>query len=378
VSSGPVETVIVGGGIVGCGLACYLSELTDGPIVVLERDQLGSGSTGGSFGGVRQQFSHPLEIELSRRGHAFWRTCAERFDSPCPFHEDGYLFLTGRDRTAERLVRAAEAQRACGMPDVHVLRPAEIAERFPWLSPEGLQLGTYTPRDGRVNPMDGLAALAAAARRRGVVFREGVAVSALSRTPAGWEVTGSERLTARRVVVAAGAWSGALLAPLGLRLDLWPKPLHGAIVAGVQLGDPLPLTIDMDTGLVVEREADGLLIAVLRDEDPAGYTAEQMLEDFHEQARHRAPVLQDVTVVRSTLGLVDHGGDGHAYVGQVEDGVWVAAGFSGHGTMHGPVVAELLARTVAGQPDPGVDLAAFDPWRPPGQAAEWMQATQKT
>jgi glycine/D-amino acid oxidase-like deaminating enzyme len=178
--------------------------------------------------------------------------------------------------------------------------------------------------------------------------------------------------------VAAGAWSGALLAPFGLRLDLWPKPLHGAIVTGVRLGDPLPLTIDLDTGLVVEREADGLLIAVLRDEDPPGYTVEQMLADFYERARHRAPVLQDATLVRPTLGLVDHGGDGHAYVGQVEDGLWTAAGFSGHGTMHGPVVAELLARTIAGQPDPTLDLSAFDPWRPPGQTAEWMQATQKS
>jgi sarcosine oxidase subunit beta len=371
------ETIVIGGGIVGCGIGYFLSELTEGPIVVVERDQLGSGSTGGSFGGVRQQFSQPLEIELSRRGHVFWRTCAERFDAPCPFHEDGYLFLTGRDVIADRLVRAAELQKAQGMPDVHVVRPDDIARLFPWLSTEGLTLGTYSPRDGHVNPMDGVAALAGAARRRGVVLREGFPVSGLARRDGGWEVTGPEHLTAGRVVVAAGCWSPALLRPFGLALDLWPKPLHGAITAPVTLGERVPLTIDLDTGFEVEREGAGLLISVLRDTDPDGYGPAQMLADFHELARRRAPALEDVQIVRHTRGLVDHGGDGHPYVGEVEDGLWMAAGFSGHGTMHGPVVAELLARTIAGRPDPAFDLTAFAPRRPPAAGPEWMQATQK-
>jgi glycine/D-amino acid oxidase-like deaminating enzyme len=55
----------------------------------------------------------------------------------------------------------------------------------------------------------------------------------------------------------------------------------------------------------------------------------------------------------------------------------MAAGFSGHGTMHGPVVAELLARAIVGRPDPQFDLAVFDPRRPPAPESEWMQATQK-
>jgi glycine/D-amino acid oxidase-like deaminating enzyme len=371
------DIVIIGGGIVGCGVACFLAERNEGPILVVERDALGSGSTGGSFGGVRQQFSHPLEIELSRRGHRFWRTCAERFDAPCPFHEDGYLFVTGQEATAERLVQAAEVQRAAGMPEVHVLGPAEIERTVPWLSAEGLRLGTYTPRDGRVNPMDGVAALAQAARRRGVAFREGFPVAEVRARGGAWEVVGPEVVACRRVVVAAGCWSPVLLRPFGLHLDLWPKPLHGAVTGPVQLGDRVPLTIDLDTGFVVEREADGLMISVLRDRDPSDYGHAEMLAEFAELARHRAPGLQELRIVRPTVGLVDHGGDGHPYVGEVADGLWMAAGFSGHGTMHGPVIAELLARAMTGQPDPAFDLATFDPRRAPAPQAEWMQATRK-
>jgi len=79
-----VGTAIVGGGIVGCALAYYLAEAGESDILVLEAEELGSGSTGGSFGGVRQQFSTELEIELSRRGLEFWRTAEGQFESPCP------------------------------------------------------------------------------------------------------------------------------------------------------------------------------------------------------------------------------------------------------------------------------------------------------
>jgi len=93
--SQPVGTLIVGGGIAGCALAYYLAQEGETDVLLVEADELGSGSTGGSFGGVRQQFSTPLEIELSRRGLDFWRNAERVFDSPVPWHENGYLFMSG-------------------------------------------------------------------------------------------------------------------------------------------------------------------------------------------------------------------------------------------------------------------------------------------
>jgi len=71
------------------------------------------------------------------------------------------------------------------------------------------------------------------------------------------------------------------------------------------------------------------------------------------------------------------GGDGHPYVGSVEDGLWMAAGFGGHGVMHGPPVGELLAKTIAGRPDPTLDITPLTPWRKAGAASEWMVAAKK-
>src|SRR5205814_177846 len=104
--SQPVGTLIVGGGIAGCALAYYLAQEGETDVLLVEADELGSGSTGGSFGGVRQQFSTPLEIELSRRGLDFWRTAERVFDSPVAWHR-----RRGDRRRSRRAVRRLLVQR---------------------------------------------------------------------------------------------------------------------------------------------------------------------------------------------------------------------------------------------------------------------------
>ena len=70
------------------------------------------------------------------------------------------------------------------------------------------------------------------------------------------------------------------------------------------------------------------------------------------------------------------GGDGHAYAGQVDDGLWVFAGFDGHGTMQGPALADLMARIMDGQGDPVLDVSMFDPWRVVAGKQEWLRAAK--
>src|SRR5207247_9882859 len=172
-------------------------------------------------------------------------------------------------------------------------------------------------------------------------------------------------------------WRPALVRPFGLELTIRPMPLYGAITEAALEGVPVPLTIDLDTGFEVEREGRALLVAVLLEENPPGYDHTQMLGDFHELARVRAPSLADIRIARYTLANVDLGGDGHPYVGEVEDGLWMIAGFGGHGVMHAPPVAQLLAKIIAGRPDPTLDISSLTPWRKPGAASEWMVASKK-
>ena len=372
------STVVIGGGIVGAAVTYYLTEEGERDILLLEQDQLASGSTGGSFGGVRQQFSTPLEIELSRRGLEFWRTAERRFESPVPFAECGYLFVSGQPEIMGRLAEAARLQAELGMTNVQVLDAEHLVEAAPWLSPNGLLGGCWTPGDGRVTPPDGVAALLRAARASGAQVREHWPVRGLRRQGAGWRVSGPSEIEAERVVACTGFWSSELLRPFGLELTIRPMQLFGAITEPVLQGQRVPLTIDLDTGFCVEPEGSAVVLAILLEENPPGWTHDQMLAEFGALAQQRAPALADVKVARFTTGNVDLGGDGHPYVGAVEPGLWMAAGFGGHGTMHGPAVGQLLAQAIAGRPDPEIDLSILDPRRAPHAAQEWMVATKKT
>lgn len=372
------ETVVVGGGIAGVALAYHLASGGAPDVVVLEQAELASGATGFSLGGVRQQFSTPLEIELSKRGLEFWRSVEDRFDSPCPFHRDGYLFLTARAALGDRMAEAARLQRELGAGPVELLGPEGIAERFPWIDPVGLVLvaGCWTPEDGRVNPPDGVTALARAGRRLGVRYVEGFPVKQIRHEEGGFVVSGPEDVRAQRVVVAAGIWSPALCRPLGYDPQIRPMQLHYALTELALGGEDVPLTIDFETGLCVHREGQGLSI-VLAEDVPAEYGPYDMIEEFATAAAIRAPALADLRIRRVVSALADLSADGHPYVGEFDDGLWIIAGFGGHGTMHGAPIAELLAGRILGRSALDLDLSLLDPHRPVGDVDKWMVATRK-
>jgi sarcosine oxidase subunit beta len=366
-AAGPqnVDTVIIGGGIAGTALAYYLARAGVAGIMLLDRDQLGSGSTGASFAGVRQQFSTPLEIELSKRGLEFWRSCAERLDAPCPFHQHGYLFVTTQDAVLEQFSRAAQVQRDLQAGPVEILDAAGVKEVVPWLGTADLAGGSWTPEDGRVIGTDGVAALAGASRRLGVIIRQWTPVTGIERTGSGFRVTGpgGTLATARRVVVAAGVAAPELLVPLGITVDVHGFVLHSALTGAALTGQRVPVVIDFDTGFFVEREGEGLVASMLISDAPASYSQQAMLEDWYAAALTRAPGLVDLGISHLLSGVADEVSDGHPNAGQVEENLWVLAGFAGHGVMHGPPVAELLARVMTGDPDPAIDLSPLDPLR---------------
>jgi len=360
-----VGTVIIGGGLNGCAIAYYLAREGVTDVLVLEADEHGAGATGGSMGNVRQQFGTPLEIECSRRGLAFWKDLESQFGLPCPFHEDGYLMVTANEATAEILGQQAALQRSLGLTDVHILDPADITEIVPFLETDGLIAGSWTPRDGHVMPMDGLTALAAAARGLGARIRQHAPVKRIERGPGGWQVHGPEEVTAQRVVVVAGAGSRPLLAPFGVDLDIYEATHRGVLTEPAYRDTRVPTVIDVDSGMCVEREGEALMLAMLG-RNPAPRDHEHLLELFVAAAQVRAPALLDLAVTHRLTAHPTLGGDGHPYVGPVEDGLWALA-FTGHGAMHGPPVAEALARSIAGRPDPTLDLSEWDVRRTPGE-----------
>ncbi len=370
------STVIIGGGIAGVALAYFLARNGETGIVVLEANELASGCTQGSLGGVRQQFSTAPEIELAIRGRNFWTTFESDFDYPCTYYQDGYLLVTGKPETLAALELAAQAQRAAGAPDVEIISADRITDVAPWLSPEGLLGGSYTPLDGRFNPTDGLYGLARAAKNLGVKIREHTRVESINQANSGWLVEAGETISADRVVIASGLSAPAMAKPFGVDLDITPLWLHCGYTTAVAVGQPMPLMIDLDSGLIIEREGEGACVTV---SDPTfgPHGKNAVMEQFAELASVRAPIFSEVGMRTTTSAAFDAtGGDGHAYVGEIEDGLWVFAGFDGHGTMQGPALAQMLANLMAGKKDPVLDVSMFDPRRIPHGKAEWIRAAK--
>lgn len=373
-----VSTVIIGGGIVGTSIAYYLASLGESGIVLIEAKELAAGSTGGSLGGVRQQFSTSPQVEIALRGREFWSSFESVFGKTCDWHQDGYLMMTGDPEVYSRLSAAADVQRACGATAVEMLDPGQINELVPWVGTDGLIGACWTPLDGRVNPTDGVYALAAEARRMGVTIVQNDPVLDITQTERGWKVQATNAtVDARRVIVAAGFSTPPLVRKFGLDVDISPSRLHVGITDRVLVGERLPMTIDLDTGFCVERENDGAAVSVLGLPPSPNQTPQDMLGDFAELAEVRAPTFTEVRIRSTMTGYPDRtGGDGNPFIGEFEPGLWIAAGFDGHGTMQGPAFGKLIANEMAGIPDPVIDMSIFDPRRETPVRIEWLKASK--
>ena len=373
-SSNSFNTIIIGGGIAGIGLSYNLALQGDDSILVLEAHELASGCTQGSLGGIRQQFSSPAEVELAKRGRAFWKDFEKNFDYPATYYQDGYLIVTGKEDVWANLQKAAEVQKGAGAPDVHLLSADQLPDVAPWLSPTGLIGGSWTPQDGRLNATDGLYGIAKAAKKLGVNIREQSKVNNIEKSDSGWIVTTTEPLHAQRVVIATGLSAPEMVRPFGLSLDITPLWLHCGYTTEIATGQPMPLTIDLDTGLIIEREGEGACVTV-SDTSFGPNGVNKVMEAFAEIAEVRAPEFTNGGIKTTTSWAFDAtGGDGHAYLGEIENGLWVFAGFDGHGTMQGPALSEIMANMMRGHGDSVIDVAMFNPWREVHEKQEWLRA----
>ena len=110
------EVVVVGGGAVGSATAFYLTELGVHDVVLIERETLGSGSTGRSAGGIRLQFADELNIRIALRALPVFESFSERFDVDIEFIQAGYLFLLSREADLAQFRQALALQASLGVP----------------------------------------------------------------------------------------------------------------------------------------------------------------------------------------------------------------------------------------------------------------------
>jgi sarcosine oxidase subunit beta len=374
-----MHVVVVGGGIVGLASAYYLRQRGVG-VTVCEQGSLGAGSTERAVGGIRTQFSTPVNVELSKASVAVWDGFAEDFGVDIAYRRPGYLFVAREKETAATFRDNVAMQVEHGVT-AEYLDPADAVEYCPRLHAEEFVAATYCGADGFADPHLALQGFAQAAREDGATIRTSTPVTDIV-TDDGAVVgveTPDERIDADFVVNAAGPWARRVAAMADLELPVAPRRRQVAVVEPARaVPESVPLTIDLDTGAYFrpEREGDALVgghfaeeprpsaAADPADADPEGFDA-GVDYDWAATAVGRAADCAnyfgpDSRIKRGWAGLYAVTPDHHPVIEESLPGLVTAAGFSGHGFQHAPATGQLVAQLCVDGRASLVDVSALD------------------
>src|ERR687898_277597 len=291
-------------GVIQLAVARELRLAGAGGVVVLAREaSVGQGSSSRANGGVRAQFTTRAHIEFS----AFSIAELERLDAATGllgFHQTGYLLLCGTEAGRDGLAEAFRLQRSLGV-DARWLTPAEALELVPFLRPDGLLAATFHARDGFLDPH--------------------------------------------------GAAAGRFAALAGSELPVAPVRRNLAYVR--EPGGPgelIPMCVDLDTGVLIRREASGGFVVAWSDpQDPSSWDTTvdpRFLEQLAQRVGNRFPLLEDLPLDprQCWAGLYPETPDHHAVIGRdpLVPALVHCAGFGGHGVMHAPAAGRAVAELV--------------------------------
>ena len=348
------EVVIVGGGIVGASIAYHLTAAGCKDVLIIEREShQGKGSTGKSMGGVRAQFSTPVNIKMSLYSIPFYARFDETLGHPSGYRSQGYLFLATSDAHLRYLRTNQELQKQLGLKEVRMLPASEVGNMFPQLRTDDVLAASFCPTDGFVDPYSAMTGFTSWAQDHGAQIWRGTEVTAIkvSNDQVQGVVTGRGEVSAPVIVNAAGAWAAELAKLVGL--DLPVQPLRRMLVPTEPFdGFPhsAPMIIDMSNGFHFRPEGRGFLMAWNDPEETFGFNTNfepAFVEKILMHAADRVPCFENVAVnpKRAWAGLYEMTPDHHAILGPVPDvkGFFLANGFSGHGVMHAPATGKIVS-----------------------------------
>jgi sarcosine oxidase subunit beta len=351
----------------GCSLAFYLSR-RGRQVVVIDRGRIGQGATAACAGGIRAQFSTEINIRIGMEAKRLLAAFVEETGHTADFRPVGYLFLLTTDEERQRFKTAVALQRRLGLQDVVELEPAEARAMVAGLQTDDLCGATFCPSDGLAGPNEVTYGFANAARRQGAVILEDTPLEAF--VTSGGTVTGvrtaAGEIEGAQTVICAGPWSATVGALLGLRLPIVPSRRQVFVTepfTGIRRSSPM--TIDFHTSFYFHPEGEGVLFGMSDPATPPGDDTRvdwSFLDHITAVAQRRWPPLLDARVKTAWAGLYENTPDFQPLIGPLQAGLWIAAGFSGHGFMMAPVVGKWLAGWIDDGAPPA-DLRAFAPDR---------------
>ena len=352
-----VDVIVVGGGLMGASAAFFLRR-RGRSVTLLERGLVGQQASGVNFGNVRRQGRPLVQLPLANRALETWSRLPELLGEDCEFLPSGQLRICYDTDAAENVERYAQDARAYGL-DLELLGPKALRARYPYIGHDAL-MGSLGPQDGHANPRLLTPAFARAAVREGATLVENTEVLAIEQNGGGLELEtrGAGTFRGAAVLLATGAWAGAMAARLQE-----PVPL---VARGPQMGvtEPLPYRVEPSIGVNSDRAGETVYLRQVTRGNivfGGGYPNEVDLEANRaypapEYTLHQLPLMSRVLpaiakvhVIRSWSGIEGYLPDSLPVMGESArtSGLFYAFGFSGAGFQIGPGVGDVMAELIA-------------------------------
>jgi len=364
------DCLVIGGGVIGLGVAWELSRLGLGVTLVERHHRCGRATSAAAAGmlaaGVEAGSPGPF-FELCRASSELWKGWADSLQEAssvdCEYDRCGLVRVTCSAERLPVLEARRDWQRSQGIAVSETLSPERLREEAPGMSSD-VVAGLLYPSEGQVHSHRVVEALEVACRRAGVQVKTSFEVAGLSVQGDRPVVIGTDggRLHADHVVVAAGPWSGSWLAPLGVSVVV--EPVRGQIAAIVQPPASIPRIVFGDHGYIVQKRSGLTLVGAT--EEKVGFSSWQTLaalSQLSQVAQELLPGVASAPFSHSWAGLrpYAHGGP---LLGRTPatKRVLLATGHYRNGILLAPVTAKLMARAVVEGEDPP-ELMPFSPGR---------------
>ena len=361
------QVVIIGGGVMGASTAYHLAKAGNTDVLLLERTaHLEDSATSRCAGGVRYQFGTAVNIQLSKVSLPMLERFKDDIGIDPLYRKCGYFFVLTDPSDVEAFKKNVELQHSLGV-ETEWLDGDEVRRRLPLMQFEDALAGTLHHKDGLADPSSVNMGYLDRARDLGVKIM--METEALGIDVEDGRVTGVRtdrgRASCEHVVNAAGPWAGLVGQYAGIDIPI--QPIRRQMVTTTplpEIPDNFPFVIDFAQSLYFHREGEGLLTGQSnRQQEPS---FDQRLDDDWEAialeaAMARLPLLEKAGRLSGWAGLYEVTPDAHPIFGPTGvDGLWVVAGFSGHGFMHGPVAGKLMAEFILEGRASTVDISMLD------------------
>ena len=329
-----VTVAVIGGGVVGCSCLYHLAALGITDALLIERDELTSGSTWHAAGNLPTFSTSWSVLKLQKYSAALYRRLAASSDNPINYHLTGSVRLAHNRNRMDEFRHVQSMAKANGL-DYEIFSPAELKARYPFIETHDLLGALWDPLDGDIDPSQLTQALGRAARELGARVRRHSRVTALAQQPNGeWLVsTDKGDVVAEIVVNAAGYRAGEIMAMVGRHLPIAVMSHQYLVTEDVPelkgRDAHLPLLRDPDTSYYLRQERDGFILGPYEwkatpmwlDGMPDDFANQlwnddfERLESYIEDAIRRVPVLGRAGIKRGVNGPIPYSPDGNPYIG---------------------------------------------------------------